>query len=150
MDYRSTVHPSTNCSPARPLFGREIRTSIPGTLDIDHRSSDQAVYNQNKKYKKMKEYFDKKKKVGECDLNKGDLVLLRQNRENKLSTRFENREYRVVKRKGNAVILSDEKGKLKMRNVREVKRLVGESRKKERKKGMIYIHPEWIRLEIQG
>ena len=68
LDYRTTVHPSTNCSPARLIFGQEIRTSIPGTLNIDHRSSDQAVYKRNKKYKKkMKEYFDKNMKVGECD-----------------------------------------------------------------------------------
>ena len=29
MDYRSTVHASTNKTPASLLFGREIRTDIP-------------------------------------------------------------------------------------------------------------------------
>ena len=51
----------------------------------------------------------------------GDVVLLRQNKENKLSTRFEVQEYEIIGKKGNAVTLRNEKGEKKVRNSREVK-----------------------------
>ena len=64
--------------------------------------------------------------------------MLKQDRQNKLSTRFEKKEYKVVKRKGNTVSICSEEGKVKMRNVREVKRFIGGRRKGEQDRKVIY------------
>ena len=52
------------------------------------------------------------------------MILLRQNRENKLSLTFEPQPYRVVRKKGNAVVIENSAGQSKMRNARHMKKFV--------------------------
>ena len=68
----------------------------------------------NKYCEKVKKYFDRNNRVADCDLKIDDSVLLKQEKQNKLSTRFENKEYRVVTRKGNTVSICGDEGKGKM------------------------------------
>ena len=152
MNYRSTVHPSTNRSPANLIFGREIKTCIPVINQnifgreiktcihvINQNILDPEVKDINNKYcEKMKKYFDRNNRVADCDLKIGDSVLLEQEKQNKLSTRFETKEYRVVKRKGNTVSNCGDEGKGKMKNVREVKRFIGGRSKGEHDRKDIY------------
>ena len=119
MDYRSTVHASTNKTPASLMFGREIRTEIPA---FHEKLKDQEVRERDFKSKqKMKNYFDENNKARKSLLQKGDIVLLRQNRENKLSTKFENKKYKIIDMKGNSVTICSKDGEMKVRNTREVK-----------------------------
>ena len=84
----------------------EIRTEIPA---LENKLEDHEVRENDWESKQtMKKYFDEGNKVQESIFNEGDTVLLRQRKENKLSTRFENKKYRIVEKKGNSVSLCDD------------------------------------------
>ena len=51
----------------------------------------------------MKEYADKRSRAKESSIEVGDSVLVRQSKENKLSTKFIPNPYRVIKMKGTRV-----------------------------------------------
>ena len=73
MDYRSTVHASTNKTPAMLLFGREIVTEIPV---LNRKLEDQEVRSQDWKSKQiMKKQYDKNRKAVESTLQEGDSVV---------------------------------------------------------------------------
>ena len=59
-----------------------------------------------------------------CMYGEGDMVLLRQNRENKLSPTFEPEPYRVVEKNGSAVIIENATGQSKMRNVGHMRKFM--------------------------
>ena len=71
-----------------------------------------------------KEYADSKRHATTSDIAEGDLILLRQNRENKLSPTFELEPYRVVEKNGNAVVIENSAGQSKMRNAGHMKKFV--------------------------
>ena len=97
LEYRSTPHASTNRTPALLMFGREIRTEIPIIHDD---LNDQEVRESDMKSKQnIKKYFDQNNKAQESLLKEGDVVLLKQRKRNKLSTRFENQKYKVLSKK---------------------------------------------------
>ena len=52
---------------------------------------------------------------------------MKQTRENKLDTNFEPTPYKVVQKDGNALLLENDEGVRKMRNVAHVKKLVKQS-----------------------
>ena len=83
-----------------------MKTEIPQffekVVDMDVRKRDLESK------RKMKYYHDRN--AAESVLKKGDLVLLKQKRSNKLSTRFEDKNYVVVEKKGNAVKIRSETG----------------------------------------
>ena len=58
------------------------------------------------------------------DMAEGDLILLRQNRENKLSPTLEPEPYRVLEKIGNAVVIENSAGQSKMRNAGHRKKFV--------------------------
>ena len=78
----------------------------------------------------MKKYFDENNKAQQSSLKVGDIVLLRQKKTNKLSTRFENQKYEILQKEGNSVTIKSEEGEVKIRNSREVK-LFHEAKKEE-------------------
>lgn len=74
-----------------------------------------------------KEYADTKRSAEHSIIQEGDEILLKQTRENKLDTNFEPTPYNVVQKDGNALLLENEEGVRKMRNVVHVKKLVKQS-----------------------
>ena len=94
MMYRSTPHSTTGDSPAELLFGRNIGTKTPQlqefTCDDDVRDRD------SERKEKGKMYADCKRNACENDIQKGDKVLLWQERDNKLSTLFKQLPFTVV------------------------------------------------------
>ena len=70
------------------------------------------------------EYADSKRHTTTSDITEGDLILLRQNRENKLSPTFEPEPYRVVGKNRNAVVIENSDGQRKMRNPVHMKKFV--------------------------
>ena len=66
----------------------------------------------------IKMYFDEDSKAQESSLKVGDTVILKQKKSNKLSTRFENKKYTIIQKKGNSVTLKSEEGEVKVRNSR--------------------------------
>ena len=52
---------------------------------------------------KMKEYADQRRRATPCDINPGDAVLVRQPKQNKLTTPYDSVPYTVTERKGTMV-----------------------------------------------
>lgn len=113
--YRSTPHSVTGASPAELMFRRSIRTKMPS---LTPSVSDPEVRAQDATSKqKGKEYADKRRKAAPRNFSPGDQVLLRQEKNNKVSTYFEHTPYTVVFQKGNIVVLRSSKGQVIQRNV---------------------------------
>ena len=96
--YRATPHTTTGVSPAELLFGRKMRTKIP---DIQETAREDEVNERDAEMKmKAKLYADERRHAGYSDLSPGDKVLVKQNKENKLSTTFANQPHQVVSKEG--------------------------------------------------
>ncbi|XP_052806647.1 uncharacterized protein K02A2.6-like [Mya arenaria] len=101
MNYRSTPHPSTGLSPFEIMFNRKMKTKLPTFIvprnDIYVRKRDTKSKQKNKKY------ADEKRKAKPCTLQPGDPVLVKQPKQNKLTTPFSHKWGYVVRRKGSMV-----------------------------------------------
>ena len=84
MMYRSTPHTTTGVSPAELLFGRRIRTKLPHLQEFS--VEDEVRDRDSERKSKGQMYADCKRNACESEIREGDKVLLRQEKENKLST----------------------------------------------------------------
>ena len=114
--YRCTPYVTTEFTPHRLLFARDPRTKLPEFKQ--HRSIDEKVVRRNDAAAKlrMKTRADKKLQVRPSTIGKGDLVLVRQRRLNKLSTPFDPRPLLVTERKGTMVTAQRSGGSKVTRN----------------------------------
>lgn len=118
--YRSTPHSTTGISPAELLFGRKIRTKLPELQD--YKLDDEEIRDRDAKQKeKGKSYGDEKRHAVQSDIKPGDKVLLKQNKENKLTTPFSYNPYVVQSKNGNSVVVESGGVEYK-RNVTHVKK----------------------------
>ena len=113
--YRTTPHSTTGISPAELLFKRKIRTRLP---EIDYYDYDDLEVRDRDKESKQKSkiYTDEKRRARET-IKEGDRVLLRQERENKLTPMFKIQPYEVKSKVGNSVIVKSPEGVQYQRNV---------------------------------
>ena len=120
MAYRSTPHCTTGETPAKLLFGREIRTKLPELQPSI--TNIESVRDRDKAQKlEGKICADKKRNAKESDVYEGDIVILKQDRENKLSETFGKDTYKVIEKKGNEVTVQGEAGEVYRRNTTFVK-----------------------------
>ena len=118
--YRTTPHTTTGVSPAELLFRRKIRTRLP---DVAESARDDEFRDKDVEMKmKAKLYADKRRNAEIIELVPGDEVLLKQNKENKLSTRFEPVPYQVVGKENNSVVVESPQGAQYRRNITHVKK----------------------------
>lgn len=123
--YRSTAHTVTGVSPAKLMFGREMRDKLPcihQPAEIDEEVRDR----DREKKERGKEYGDVRRSAKPSQIDVGDRVLIKwQIKENKLQSTFEPTEYTVVKRTGSEVLVKSlETGKEYRRNVAHVHKLM--------------------------
>ena len=106
--YRVTPHPTTGFSPYVLLFGREPHTKIPHiSVPISHESvSRKAMQNDMVAKSKMKMYADKRNHASPCDINVGDYVLIRQKKQDKLTTPYNPQPFLVTTRQGSMLTAS--------------------------------------------
>ncbi|CAC5381706.1 unnamed protein product [Mytilus coruscus] len=91
-NYRATKHATTDVSPAKLLFGRNIKTKLP---TITPKYQDNEIRETDKRKKdKMKNYADTRRNAEPSDLKIGDTVLVRQDKQNKLSTPYNSNPYK--------------------------------------------------------
>ena len=135
LNYRATPHAMTGASPALLHLGREIRTKVPqvepqlsGAVSAALQSA--KVKDQQAK-QRMKAYVDKRNRASASDIASGDKVLLKQVRQNKLSTLYDPHLFTVLERKGPSLILQRGDGRMFMRNVSHVHKLHKDSRVRE-------------------
>ena len=123
--YRSTPHTTAGVSPAELLFGRKIRTKLP-EFRKDNVASE--VRDRDSEMKaKAKLYADEKRHAEYSDLVPGDEVLLKQERQNKLSTPFAPELYDVVSRNGSSIVIKSPESVLYERNKARLKKYEAEA-----------------------
>jgi len=100
--YRATPHSVLRISPFEALTSRKMRTVLP---DIPPTSeTDKHIRDRDRMMKaKMKAYADEQSHAKPSDLAPGDTVLLKQPKQNKLSTPFDPRPYQVETTKGSMI-----------------------------------------------
>lgn len=86
MMYHSTPRTTTGVSPTEMLFGRCIRTKLPQLQEFS--DEDKVRDSESERKEKRKVCANCKRKVHESEIQKGDKVLLKQEKENKLSTPY--------------------------------------------------------------
>jgi hypothetical protein len=113
--YRTTIHSTTGITPARLMFGRELRDKVPN-IQQRTRPDVQVQDRDYEKKAKMKVYADTVRRASERELHPGETVLVRQEKGDKFSTNFSPRPHQVLSKCGSAVIMKTPEGKNMMRN----------------------------------
>ena len=72
---------------------------------------------------RQKEYADSKRLAQYSDIG-GDHILLNKSRDSKLSPNFKALPYKVVEKKGNALLIPDQEGNTKLRNASHMKKFI--------------------------
>ena len=120
LAYRSTPHSVTGISPAELMFKRKLRTKLPDMSKsdvVEGEIRDRDLLRKDKE----KDYFDQRKHAKESDLHVGDTVILRQSKENKLTTAYGAEPYKIVGKFGNSVQVENLEGVQRRRNVVHMK-----------------------------
>ena len=117
LNYRATPHTTTGKSPAELLYNRKIQTKLPQVTVENESLLHQEVKERDERLKKnQKDYADSKRRVKCADIKKTDLVLVRQPKSNKMSTKYDPIPYEVTNRRGNR-ITAIRNGKYITRNI---------------------------------
>ena len=118
LNYRATPHAMTGVSPAKIMFGRDIRTKLPEFSDPEKSAVLNDALARDLRHKtKMKQHSDERNRSSPSNVVEGDMVLLKQPKTNKMSTTFDPNPYRVVQRQGTSVYLKRGQESTIMRNV---------------------------------
>ena len=86
MIYRSTPHSTTGVRPAELLFRRRISTKLPHRQEFS--IEDEVRDRDSERKARGKVYAGCQRNARESEIREGDKVLLRQEKENKLSTPY--------------------------------------------------------------
>ena len=104
--YRSTPHCTTKMTPHEMLFERKPKTRVPECTQL-RSSTDETVRERDASAKaRMKAYADKKNRAAEFTLKLGDTVLVKQQRQNKLSSYYDLVPYTISAMNGSMVTAS--------------------------------------------
>ena len=126
LSYRTIPHCVTGYPPATVMFCQNVRNKL-ASFEEDNGSFPKLDSRDKVRKEKIKKYADKARWVKEIDAFKpGDNVLLRTTRyQNKLSTIWQTKIYKVVKMCGRSVLVQDQHGKQFFRNAAHVKKYFG-------------------------
>ena len=122
LAYRST-HCVTGVTPAELMYNRKLRTKLP-SFSLESNVCNEQIRDRDMKCKsRSKDYFDLANNAKVTDVNVGDLVVLKQDKANRLSPNFHYVPYKVVEKKGNSVQVESSDGIQRRRNVIHLKKL---------------------------
>ena len=122
LAYRSTPHRASGETPAMLMFGRDIRTKLPGLIDKEERTKD--IQKHHREYKdKMKDYADKTNRAKEHQFKVGDLVYIASKDNGKLDSRFRNTHYVLLRNTSDNSfeLVNTQDGSRVMRNVKHLR-----------------------------
>ena len=104
--YRTTPHCTTKMTPHEMLFEWKPKTCLPEYTQ-QRSSTDETIRERDASAKaRMKVYADKKNRAAECTLKLGDTVLVKQQRQNKLSSYYDPVPYTITAMNGSMVTAS--------------------------------------------
>ncbi|KAK2548045.1 hypothetical protein P5673_031876 [Acropora cervicornis] len=129
FQYRTTPHTVSGLSPAELLMGRRLKDKLPRVTIPSERITEahwqQLLRERDVQGKlRQKEYADSKRSAQYSDIGEGDQILLNKSRDNKLSPNFEPLPYKVVEKKGNAVLIQDHEENTRLRNASHMKKFI--------------------------
>ena len=125
LNYHATPHCVTGEPPAELLFHRSICTKLPelaSTCDLVNKHPI-AKENDNQTKLKAKEYSDTRKHAVEREIKIGDIVLVKQEKKNKLTTRFDPTPFHVTFIKGTKITAENNFFRSITRNISFFKKL---------------------------
>ena len=99
LNYRTTPYTTTKVAPAQLSFNRAVNNGIPANPNLHPAPTQEHAKAQlcdAERKKKSKMNADIERHAKETHIKVGDIVLLKQPKENKLSTRFNPKPYQVV------------------------------------------------------
>ena len=90
LNYRASPHCSTKIPPATLFLGRKIRTILPALPTKFHNENDgKARENDSANKQKWKQYADKDRSTRPHNLKLGDILMVEQNQNNSLMSKFD-------------------------------------------------------------
>ena len=120
--YRTTPHSTTGVSPAELLFKRKLRTCLPtlrfSELDESLRDTDRVRKVKTQEYANASGHKP-------TDIQVGDTVLLRREKENKLTAPFAGTPFRVKEKNGTQITVLSPEGVAYKRNVSHARKYFG-------------------------
>ncbi|XP_064647487.1 uncharacterized protein K02A2.6-like [Lineus longissimus] len=122
LAYRTTPHSTTGVTPAKLMFGREIRSKVPQYSESSYQRELAARDRDAELKQKGKDYADNRRNARECEILVDEKVLMQQQKKGKLSTRFAEKPCVVVQKYGNEVTVRSDKGKIYKRNTAQLKK----------------------------
>ena len=124
FQYRVTPHSITSVAPCELLFNRKVRgklpsLSVPKIVNFHKTAKD----NEQQKQISQKTYIDQRRKAKYSPISVGDCVLVKQEKRNKLSTRFSTTPYTVISRTGTKITARNSQNYTLTRNVSHFKKI---------------------------
>ncbi|XP_028417604.1 uncharacterized protein K02A2.6-like [Dendronephthya gigantea] len=126
LQYRTTPHSTTKVPPSELIFNRVVKGKLPmiSKRNIVNRHK-QARENDKAGKEYNKQYADNRRKTKHRNIAVGDSVLVRQRKQNKLTTNFDTTPYRVIGTNRSQVTAQSKDGHKITRNVSHFKRIPG-------------------------
>ena len=104
LSYRTTPHSVTKVPPCELLFNRTVRGKIPVLERKNIVNKHQSAKQNESQYQEYhKSHADTRRNAKHSQISVGDTVLVKQDRTNKLYSRFSKTPYTVVERKGTMI-----------------------------------------------
>ena len=97
LQYRTTPHSTTKVSPAELLFNRVVKGTFPSLTKsnvVDRHK--EARENELSSQRYNKQYADRRRRTKPSDLKVGNYVIVKQDRQNKLTSAFSETPYTVT------------------------------------------------------
>ena len=123
LQYRTTPHSTTKVPPAELLFNRVVNGMLSTLLKETVKNRHKEARNNEQHCKEYnKQYADNKRHAKDSNIKVGDHVLVKQDRENKLTSRFNDKPYIVIYRNKSRVTAQRNNHKV-TRNVSHFKQI---------------------------
>ena len=123
LQYRTTPHATTKIAPSELLFNRVVNGKLPMLVKkktINRHK--EAVENEQLRKDYNKAYADNRRHAQHCDIKVGDCVLIKQDKQNKLTPRFNEKPLIVVHRNKSRITAENSDKRKVTRNVSHFKR----------------------------
>ena len=121
-DYRSTKHGTTQVAPVMHFFNRDSQNHFPLLNKTTNLSHQQKVKRNGAIFKiKSKTRYGKTMNVKISEIKIGDKILVKQRKQNKLTTLYKSEPFKVIEKKGNIVKIRDAYGNERVQNIADVR-----------------------------